>query len=75
MAFRDPHLYKVFELALIANRELQEKQSTEQRLREQVLCPLPVRLLQALCSRGVHVMPNQGCVWVMTPVHGASARP
>lgn len=36
VAFRDPFLYKVFELALMANRELQQKQSTDSRLREQV---------------------------------------
>ena len=37
VAFRDPQLYRVFELALMANRQLQNQASPEQRLREQVL--------------------------------------
>ena len=40
VAFRDPFLYKVFEIALMANKELQGRgAAAERRLREQVCLP------------------------------------
>ena len=36
VAFRDPALFKVFELALLANQQLQADSGAERRLREQV---------------------------------------
>ena len=36
MAFRDPYLFQVFELALLANRQLQANSNPERRLQEQV---------------------------------------
>ena len=36
VAFRDPALFRVFELALLANQQLQADSGAERRLREQV---------------------------------------